>query len=76
MIGRGLFLSLFGESHIRQGGDLTYFQNSIGYISYDGFSICGPRKSDERADTVLIYNFCWPNQRCLKAELTKKTLSA
>ena len=29
-------------------------------MRHEGFSFYGPRKSDEGADTDLIYNFCWP----------------
>ena len=30
-------------------------------MRHDGFSFYGHRKSDEGADTDLIYNFYWPN---------------
>ena len=30
-------------------------------MRHEGFSFYGPKKSDEGADTGLIYNFCWLN---------------
>ena len=52
VIGRGLFFSLFGEIYMRQGGDLQL----ISKISCEDeeFSLYGPRKSDEGADTDEI----------------------
>ena len=58
-IGRGLFLSLFGEIRLGQGGDLLFISKL--HMRHEGFSFYGPRKSDERADTDLIYKFCWHN---------------
>mgnify|MGYP001796792324 FL=1 len=29
------------------------------HVKHEGFSSYGPRKSDEGADTDLIYSFCW-----------------
>ena len=55
VIGRGLFLSLFGQIPIRQGSDLF----SKFHVRPEGFSFDPPIKSDEGADTDLIYNFCW-----------------
>ena len=31
------------------------------HVRHEGFSFYAPRKSDEGADTDLIYNFCWSN---------------
>ena len=30
------------------------------HVRHKGFSFYGSRKSDEGADTDLIYDFCWP----------------
>ena len=58
-IGRGLLLSLFGEIRLGQGGDLLFISKF--HVRHEGFLFYGPRKSDERADTDLIYNFCLHN---------------
>ena len=49
VIGRGLFFSLFGEIYMRQGGDLQLIS-----CEDEEFSLYGPRKSDEGADTDEI----------------------
>ena len=36
------------------------------HVRHEGFSFYGPRKSDEGADTDLIYNFYWPNSDNIK----------
>ena len=53
VIRRGVFLSLFGEIHMRQ-----LFPKFN--VRHEGFSFYGPRKSDWGADTDVIYTFCWP----------------
>ena len=35
------------------------------HVRHERFSFYGPRKSDEGADTDLIYNFCWPKAHTL-----------
>ena len=62
VIGRGLFLSLFGEIHMRQGGEMIYNLFPKFHVKHWGFLFYGPRKSEEGADTDLIYYFCWPRQ--------------
>ena len=57
VIGRGLFLSLFGETPRRQGGDLKVISKIL--CEACGISFYGPRKSNKGADTELIYKFCW-----------------
>ena len=52
VIGRGLFFSLFGEIYMRQGGDLQLFSKF--HVRHEEFSLYGPRKSDEGADTDEI----------------------
>ena len=59
VIGRELFLSLFGKIHMRQ--EVIYNLFPKFHVRHEGFSFYGPRKSEEGADTDLIYNFCWPN---------------
>ena len=54
-IGRGLFLSLFGEIHMRQGGEMIYNLFPKFHVKHWGFLFYGPRKSEEGADTDLIY---------------------
>ena len=62
VIGRGLFLSLFHEMHIRQGGEGEVINNLFQkfHVRHEGFLFYYFRKSDKRADTDLIYDFGWP----------------
>ena len=56
LLGRGLFLSLFGEIHKRQGGDYYSFQKM--HVWHEVVVISWP-KIDEGAGTDHIYCFCW-----------------
>ena len=55
VIGRELSLNLYGEIHMNREVIYNLFLNF--YVSVRSFSFCGPRKSDEGADTDLINNF-------------------
>ena len=56
LLSRGLFLSLFGEIHKRQGGDFYSFQKM--HVRHEVVVISWP-KIDEGAGTDHIYYFCW-----------------
>ena len=49
VIGRGLFLTLFGEIHMKEGVVIYHSFPKL-YTRHEGLSFYGPRKSDEGAD--------------------------
>ena len=71
VIDKGLFLSLFGEE--AASWFTIYFVKL--HVRQEGFSFYGPSKSDEEADTDLIYNFCWLKRYYVRQYSTYRSMS-